>query len=76
LRLDPIAEAKWHADASRERKRLEEIYGELKAQPHEAMTQGKIEAIELYQQIDVFHRPHTFDAQGSSQPSVGQARVV
>jgi len=40
------------------------------------MTQGKIEAIELYQQIDVFHRPHTFDAQGSTQPSVGKARVV
>ena len=61
-KLDPRAEAQWHAEAGRVKRRLREIVGTLNAARREPMNQGKVkEAIRVYQQIDVFVRPHALD---------------
>jgi WD40 repeat protein len=72
LKLDPKAEAQWHAEAGRANKSLQRIYSMLDAERKEPMNEEKIkEAIKLYQQIEVSFHSHEFDTEASDTESSG-----
>jgi len=71
-KVDPKAEAEWHLEAGKAKRRLQEIAATLYAERGKEGNGAKIkEAIKLYQQIGVFVRPHALDAEAANTETSG-----